>query len=34
MTTFLFAFEDDLFDGSDPDLDDYAGRIAAAEGRG
>jgi hypothetical protein len=34
MTTFLFAFEDDLFDGTDPDLDDYAGRIAAAEGRG
>lgn len=34
MTTFLFAFEDDLFDGVSPDLDDYAGRIAAAQGRG
>jgi hypothetical protein len=34
MTTFLFAFEDSLFAGSDPDLDDYAGRIAAAHGRG
>jgi len=34
MTTFLFAFEGDLFAGSAPDLDDYAGRIAAAEGRG
>jgi hypothetical protein len=34
MTTFLFAFEDDLFDGTEPDLDDYAGRIAAAQGRG
>jgi hypothetical protein len=34
MTTFFFAFEDDLFAGSDPDLADYAGRIAAAEGRG
>jgi len=34
MTTFLFAFEDDLFAGPTPDLDDYAGRIAAAGGRG
>jgi len=34
MTTFLFAFEGDLFAGSAADLDDYAGRIAAAEGRG
>jgi hypothetical protein len=34
MTTFLFAFEDDLFAGPDPDLGDYARRIAAAEGRG
>jgi hypothetical protein len=31
MTTFLFAFEDDLFDGSSGvDVDDYADRIAAA----
>jgi hypothetical protein len=34
MTTFFFAFEDDLFAGSAPDLADYAGRIAAAAGRG
>ena len=34
LTTFLFAFEDDLFDGtSGVDVDDYAARIAAA-GRG
>jgi hypothetical protein len=38
MTMFLFAFEDDLFRGAATDasgvtLDDYAARIAAAEGR-
>lgn len=34
MGTFLFAFEDDLFDGSSGvDVDDYAARIAAAGGR-
>lgn len=33
MTTFLFAFEDDLFDGSSGvGVDDYADRIAAAVG--
>jgi hypothetical protein len=35
MTTFLFAFEDDLFSGtSGVDVDDYADRIAASAGRG
>jgi hypothetical protein len=34
MTTFFFAFEDDLFAGSAPDLEDYAGPIVAARGRG
>lgn len=34
MTTVLFAFEDDLFAGSAPGLQDYADRIAAVGGRG
>jgi hypothetical protein len=35
MTTFLFAFEDDLFAGSSGvAVEDYAARIAAAAGKG